>query len=287
MFSIFAPKPTMLIIITVVLLFISIFSFHKFDTEAQAIPQNNLTEIELVPQDNYTTEDAKNTLNGININNLTLKSEYQVGDQIYSDFLVKQNNDSLDNIENEYRDKRAGFIYKLQTAPVDDKSQKRITEEEGQEALTRNSDNNKIVIKNIKAIVSDSEKQKLDEKVKKDPKIRDKKENKPKLKTESAIAKFGSDVKNNIEKTLSPIQADAQATTYQAPNWVPNSSTTYFYDADDLGMYPINNWQDAGNTTTEQPSVAFGNGRMFILARTNLNGLIVANYDSNGNDFKG
>lgn len=286
MFSKFAPKPTILIV-TIILLFISIFSFHKFDTEAQAIPQNNLTEVELVPQDNYTTEDVKNTLNGINISNLTLKSEYQVGDQIYSDFLVKQNNDSLDNIENEYRDKRAGFIYKLQTAPIDDKSQKRITEKEGQEALDRNNDSSKILVKNIKAIVSDSEKQKLDDKVKKDPKIKEKKENKPKLKTENTIAKFGSDVKNNIEKTLSPIQADAQSTV---PNWVPNSSTTYFYDSDDLGMYPINNWGVlpvlGGAISYSQPSLASGNGRTFLLYRNVNNGITLRNTSSNMDDAR-
>jgi hypothetical protein len=281
MFPKFAPKPTILIIT---------FSFQKFDTEAQTIPQNNLTEVELVPQDNYTTEDAKKTLNGINISNLTLKSEYIVGDQIYSDFLVKQNNDSLDNIENEYRDKRASFIYKLQTVSVGDKSQKRITEKEGQEALDRNNDSSKIVIKNIKAIVNDSEEQKLDHKVKKDPKIKDKKENKPKIKAENVVAKLGANVKNDIEKTLSPIQADAQATTYQAPNWVPKSSITYFYDTDDLGMYPINNWNTlpvlGGAVSYSQPSLASGNGRTFLLYRNVNNGITLRNTSSNIDDAR-
>jgi hypothetical protein len=96
----------------------SVFSLYRIQTKAQETPISDLVELEIVPQQNYTTDDAKNTLKDVVTQNLTLTSEYQIGDQTFTDFLVKQNNDSVENIDQEYRDKRAGFIDKLINSPA-------------------------------------------------------------------------------------------------------------------------------------------------------------------------
>jgi hypothetical protein len=121
----------------------SVFSLYRIQTKAQETPISDLVELEIVPQQNYTTDDAKNTLKDVVTQNLTVTSEYQIGNQTFTDFLVKQNNDSVENIDQEYRDKRAGFIDKLINSPAQTNTSKKIEEKDGVSALQLNSDTSK------------------------------------------------------------------------------------------------------------------------------------------------
>jgi hypothetical protein len=138
--------------------------------------------------------------------------------------------------------------------------------------------------------VNKTDSQSFETKLNKDPKIKEKKIREPKVKQENKLAQFGETITKStsqIAKVFGPLHTEAQTTT---PNWVPNASTTYFYDADDLGMYPINNWDAVlavgGTLSPSQVSLASGNGRTFLAYRGFDNNIYLRNTSSNLDDAK-
>ncbi|NJS41608.1 hypothetical protein HC766_04660, partial [Candidatus Gracilibacteria bacterium] len=84
-------------------------------------------------------------------------------------------------------------------------------------------------------------------------------------------------------KIINPISTQAQST----PDWVPDFSSVNFFDMDEVGTWVDSSWVSSQGSSNAQPSVTFGNGRMYVAVRGTDNKVYVGNWNSNGDDFQG
>jgi hypothetical protein len=284
MFSKFALKPT-LTFVALILVFISIFSFQRFNAEAEPIKQTDKI-IEIEGKDDFDTGNIKNIFKNQIYNSILLTSEYRLGEQTITDYYGKNNNENLDNINKEISEKRLSVLNKLQTSPTEKRNDRKLTDDDFRKSVDENTFiGSEIKVKKLKITSKDTDSTKILEKVKGEKNIKSFKDDQVVF----SKNKFTEQLDNatiTANNLLNPISADAQTST---ADYIPDYTDVSFYDANEIGMYPQNNFTTTtpnGNTQS-QPSAASGNGRTFILHRGINNGLYLGNYDSNGNDFKG
>jgi hypothetical protein len=290
-------------------------SGNKVHAQSAVPPENTPPEIvEIIanPTPGGNLEDLKTELDSLEYESVTLKSEFQIGDQVQTDFLIKKQGEDNTNLEKDLDNERAGYLHNLENAPstVGDKKEiKKATKEEIRLAIDK-IDKEKSEIKEAKFLVKSVNKDKVKtslEKNKKFEKIIEQEVKKAESKTEPKAeqkadqqtqAPQAPQTKQNdpslkeLQKTtrywldkISPsLQVHAQSAV---PDWVPDFSSVNFFDMDEVGTWVDSNWTNANIVSNAQPSVAFGNGRMYIAVRGTDNKVYVGNWDSNGGNFLG
>jgi hypothetical protein len=277
----------------------------------QAAPQQaeisqELAELVVIPDASFVADDIKETTAGLEFESVTIKSEYTLGTEIQSDFMVKQKTDDTTQIEREIDSYRTGFLHNLENAPsvTKDKPEvKKSTKGEIDTARDRiNKD--KSSIKEAKFLVKTAQKDATRQKLEKNKKLKEIKEQPVKKATPDSVQTQSPTPETSpaqpatqaspqnpkkmsywMEKLNPSLKAEAQATT--VPDWVPDFSSVNFFDTDEVGTWVHSDWKTiTGSATTTQPSVAFGNGRMYVAIKTLANKVAVGSFDSNGNDPK-
>jgi hypothetical protein len=270
---------------------------------------NELSELVVIPNQDFVADDVKSTTDGLEYQSVTIKSEYTLGTETQTDFMVKQSSEDTTNIERELDTYRTGFLHNLENAPSVTKDKPEIKKSSIEEINTaRNKINqNKSIIKEAKFLVNNEQKENTLKKLQQDKKLKEVKDQ-PVKKAETETPPTTSKQAPTQEVTpgepqekpvtnpkklnywmdkLNPtIKAEAQNQISSSYDWAPDFSSVNFFDSDEVGTYVHSNWSTTSSYCNAQPSVTHGNGRMYVAIKTPANKVAVGNFDSNGNDPK-
>ncbi|NJS41143.1 hypothetical protein HC766_02030 [Candidatus Gracilibacteria bacterium] len=273
------------------------FNFLRpvFDVNAQEVQKEakpELIEIIAKTKEGYKSDSIKDNLKDVEYDRVTIKSEFQIGEQTQTDFLIKTKDEDTAEIERELDNHRSGYLHNLENAPsVADENPEIIKSSPEEIREAREKINSEISnIRELKFLTKietkDDLKSKLDDnnsfvEVNEQELKYEVPEDKPQP---NPVKEFQEKTSYWIDRIMPSIQAEAQL----APDWVPDFSSVNFFDMDEVGTWVSGEWKHDSGNSNAQPSVAFGNGKMYVAVRGNDNKVYVGTWgSSNGSNFLG
>ena len=205
-------------------------------------------------QEDTRLEHALDNLQGEEFTSVTLESNYPLGDDAMTDFMIKKPTDDLENLSADLIGYRNDFLTTLEVAP----SEVGKTVERGKysaEEIKKAQKEEKYLVpkvKQAKVLVREGKQEKIKTKLSKDKKIKELKvsEIKPVEKVKEQDSQIKKEKKEESNKDTSlfsnPLKGIFSGVKTQAqsmPDWVPDYTSVSFFDTDEVGAWVYNDWQ--------------------------------------------
>ncbi|NJK71148.1 MAG: hypothetical protein HC932_02715 [Thermales bacterium] len=85
--------------------------------EVQKEAKPELIEIIAKTKEGYKSDSIKGDLKDVEYDRVTIKSEFQIGEQTQTDFLIKTKDEDITEVERELDNHRGGYLHNLENAP--------------------------------------------------------------------------------------------------------------------------------------------------------------------------
>ena len=233
----------------------------------------------------------------------TIQSNYPLGDQTMTDFLVKQPGDEVDNLARDLVQQRNDFLQILNTAPSEVEAQvqgEKFTLEEIKAAQNNLAYTHPKAVE-VRVVAREAEKVFIEESFRAKQEVAEvvlsevvaaspEQTQTPSLQLpETPEVREERSLKDrfNFRKLFEDYFAGIKTQAQTYPDWVPDYTSVSFFDTDEVGAWVYTDWEYPGGQTPSALSVTHGNGSMFVAHRGGNNRIYVGKWDSNGNNFLG
>ena len=250
-------------------------------------------------QEETRLEHALDNLQGEEFTSVTLESNYPLGDDTMTDFMIKKPTDDLENLSADLIGYRNDFLTTLEVAPSEVGKTVEGEKYTADQIKQAQKEEKYLVpkVKQAKVLVREDKQEKIKTKLSKDKKIKELKvseikpeekvkeqDSNPEEKKTDQPAQETSLFSNPLKGIFSRVKTQAQG----YPDWVPDYTSVSFFDTDEVGAWVYNDWQSLSGQTATNLSITHGNGSMFLAHKgVNNNNLYVGKANSNGENFLG